>query len=108
MIISANSEYALTKSFIIFIGSASVGGIFGLCLGASTISLIEMIYFVVIRIFGRILVYSLNIPPKIQPKQQQLDTKNKRKRLHVQNRRVYSNVEHQSKALNALTKQYIN
>lgn len=66
-----------------------------------------MIYFVAIRIFGRILVYALNVPPKIQPKQQQLDTKNKRKRLHVQNQRVYSNVE-QSKALNAFTKQYIN
>lgn len=35
--------------------SANVGGAFGLCLGASIISFIEIIYFVVVRVFGRIL-----------------------------------------------------
>lgn len=33
---------------------ASVGGVFGLCLGASTISLIEVLYFFVFRVGGRI------------------------------------------------------
>lgn len=35
---------------------ANFGGIFGLCLGGSIISLIEIGYFVLIRILGRILM----------------------------------------------------
>lgn len=40
----------------VFVVSASAGGTFGLCLGASIISFIEIIYFVVVRIIGPILI----------------------------------------------------
>lgn len=37
--------------------AASVGGVFGFCLCASIISFIEVIYFVVVRVCGRMLSY---------------------------------------------------
>lgn len=35
---------------------ANIGGAFGLCLGASIISFIEILYFIVVRVIGRILM----------------------------------------------------
>lgn len=46
---------------------ASVGGIFGLCLGASIISFIEVIYFVVVRIIGSTF---LSIPSNVANKKE--------------------------------------
>lgn len=50
-----NENELLFYIFIWLPYSANVGGAFGLCLGASIISFIEIIYFVVVRVFGRIL-----------------------------------------------------
>lgn len=51
--------------------AASVGGVFGFCLGASIISFIEVIYFVVVRVCGRMLSY-LWIPNRSYKRNKQL------------------------------------
>lgn len=46
--------------------SASLGGMFGLCLGGSFISLVEIVYFLLIRSVGNILL-RYNKPKKDEP-----------------------------------------
>lgn len=73
--------------------AASVGGIFGLCLGASTISLIEVFYFVVIRGFGHVLFNSLANRSNAESiaKATQMDDKLFKKVLWLRNRRIHHN-----------------
>lgn len=79
--------------------AASVGGIFGLCLGASTISLIEVIYFVIIRICGRIIFQTMpkrkNHRPTIKSKQ--LDPNAGKMMINPYKRRIFDHDSNYSK-----------
>lgn len=78
-------------NFDFFFNTASVGGVFGLCLGASTISLIEVIYFIVIRVFGRIFFNALSNHSSNKPiaAAKQMDNKIFKKACNLRNRRIY-------------------
>lgn len=73
---------------------ASVGGIFGLLMGASIISFIEIIYFVVVRIVGPILfsTYSSDEKKKHEAKSKQ---QNDKQLNNVHNRRANRLICHQ-------------
>lgn len=72
---------------------ASVGGVFGLCLGASTISLIEVIYFIVFRVFGRTLFNAIPNRLSVEPKAEAKPTDEKifKKGYIQRNQRIYHN-----------------
>lgn len=73
--------------------TASVGGVFGLCLGASIISLIEVIYFIVFRVFGRTLFNAIPNCPSVESKAEAKLTDEKifKKGYIRRNRRIYHN-----------------
>lgn len=71
-----------------FLFSASIGGIFGLCCGASIISCIEVIYFVVVRMIGSTF---LSIPTNVEKKSEpsQMDKKFANTTRYVHNNNVF-------------------
>lgn len=62
--------FAWLIDFSLYCFSANVGGAFGLCLGASFISFFEIVYFVAIRVFGRILAHKYS--RKTHPSEQKV------------------------------------